>query len=272
MPGTDTLLADATRCLIAYRVSDGPAMTPMSCWSDGGGLWMTTSRQAAKVTALRRDPRCVLWIEPPDPTEPGVSVDGTARVYDVSDPIGLALHGPTISAALAALAVVHRSALAGYVRDLPRLPPRWMPHGRVLIRVRVDRARSRLAPQRQTGVGPVLPPELPANVRRAVTGTRVVALASQRGGVLTVQPAIWSAGYRLDVGASAVPDPLTPACIVVDAHDEPRPSTKLGVLLRGHVDSGFVFHPRRLVWWDGFSTNATPVRAPTAASGITLPD
>ncbi len=272
MPGADLLLARATRCLIAYRVRGGPAMTPMACWSDGGGLWMTTSRQAAKIAALRRDPRCALWIEPPDATEPGVSIDGTARLYDVTDPLGLALHAPTISAALAALAVAHRDTLAGYVRDLPRLPARWMPQGRVLIRVRIDRARSRLAPQRYSGVGPVLPTELPAAVRRAVTGRRVVALALQRGDVLTVQPAVWGAGFRVDVGASAVPDALTPACIVVDAHDEPRPSTRLGVLLRGHVDSGFVFHPQRAVWWDGFSCDAVPVQPPTSASGITLPD
>lgn len=272
MAASDTLLAQATRCLVAYRVSDGPAMTPMACWSDGGGLWMTTSRRAAKVRALRRDPRCAVWIEPDDPAEPGVAVDGTARVYDLSDPIGLALHAPTISAALAAMAVTHRAALAGYARDLPQLPARWMPQGRVLIRVRVDRARSRLGPQRRTGVGPLLPSELPAGVRRAVTGARLVTLAMQRGDALVVQPAVWNAGFALDLGVGAVPDGRTPACIVVDAHDQPRPSTKVGVLLRGHVDDGLVFRPRRAVWWEGFDASAGPIQPPTSASGITLPD
>jgi hypothetical protein len=272
MAASDTLLARATRCLIAYRVSDGPSMTPMACWSDGGGLWMTTSRQAAKVAALRRDPRCAMWIEPDDPGDPGVAVDGTARVHDLSDPVGLALHAPTISAALAAMAVTHRTALAGYVRDLPQLPGRWRPHSRVLIRVRVDRARSRLAPQRRSGVGPRLPSQLPAGVRRAVTGARLVTLALQRGDTLTVQPAVWNAGFALDVGASAVPDGPAPACIVIDAHDDPRPSAKVGVLLRGHVDPSLTFHPRRAVWWEGFSSSAGPVTPPTSASGITLPD
>lgn len=272
MPSTDVLLAAATRCLIAYRVTGGPAMTPMACWSDGGGLWMTTSGSAAKVAALRRDSRCALWLEPSDPAEPGVVVDGMARVFDLSDPVGLALHAPTISAALAALAVTHRSAMAGYVRDLPRVPERWLPHGRVLIRVRVDRARSRLAPQRWTGVGPVLPTEVPADVRRVLTGARLVTLALQRGDTLTVQPAVWGAGFTLDVGASAVPDAETPACIVVDAHDDPRPTGKIGLLLRGHVDPSFTFHPRRAVWWDGFGAHATEVRPVGTASGITLPD
>ena len=272
MAASDTLLTQATRCLVAYRVSDGPAMTPMACWSDGGGLWMTTSRLAAKVAALRRDPRCALWIKPDDPAEPGVAVDGTARIYDLSDPLGLALHAPTISAALAAMAVAHRAVLAGYVRDLPQLPSNWQPTNRVLLRVRVDRARSRLAPQRWSGVGPLLPAELPAAVRRGVTGTRLVTLATQRGDALTVQPAVWGAKFHLDVGATAVPDDDTPACVVVDAHDDTRPSTRRGVLLRGHVDSGLTFHPRRAVWWDGFSTGSSPVRPPTTASGITLPD
>jgi hypothetical protein len=272
MAASHTLLARATRCLIAYRVSDGPAMAPMACWSDGGGVWMTTSRDTAKVAALRRDPRCALWIEPDDPSEPGVAVDGTARVHDPSDPIGLALHAPVIPAALAAMAVTHRTALAGYVRDLPQLPRRWRPRSRVLIRVRVDRARSRLAPQRRSGVGPRLPSQLPAGVRRAVTGARVVTLALQRADTLSVQPAVWNAGFALDVGASAVPDGPTPACIVVDARDDPRPSGKVGVLLRGHVDPSLTFHPSRAVWWEGFSSDAGPVTAPTSASGITLPD
>ncbi|CAN5875099.1 hypothetical protein BH23ACT10_BH23ACT10_34850 [soil metagenome] len=272
MPPTDSLLARATRCLIAYRVSDGPAMTPMACWSDGGGVWMTTSQQAAKVAALRRDPRCALWIDPDDAGDPGVAVDGTARIFDLSDPVGLVLHAPTISAALAALALTHRATLVGYVRDIPRLPAQWLPQSRVLIRVRIDRARSRMAPQRPTGVGPVLPTELPAAVRRAVTGTRTVTLAMLRGDALTVQPVVWGARFQLDTGATAVPDAATPACIVVDAHEDPRPSSALGVLLRGHVDSGLQFHPRRAVWWEGFSADALAVRPPTTASGITLPD
>jgi hypothetical protein len=272
MPPSDTLLEQATRCHVAYRVTGGPAMTPMSCWSDGGGLWMTTSKHAAKVAALRRDPRCAIWIAPPDPTDPGVALDGTARIFDLSDPVALALHAPTIPAALAALAVSHRRSVAGYVRDLPLLPARWMPTNRVLLRVRVDRARSRLAPQRRSGVGPALPAELPAAVRRGVTGTRLVTLATLRGDALTVQPAVWGTDFQLDVGATAVPDDNTAACVVVDAHDDPRPSTRRGVLLRGHVDSGLRFHPERAVWWDGFSTGASSVRPPSTASGITLPD
>lgn len=272
MSSSDTLLADADHCLIAYRVSRGPAMTPMACWSDGGGLWMTSSREAAKVAALRRDPRCAVWVEPPTPFDPGVMIDGTARIYDLSDPVGLVLHGPTVAAAIAALALTHRSSLAGYVRDLPRLPNAWQPQNRVLIRVRIDRARSRLAPQRVTGVGPGLPTELPSGVRRALTGVRRVTVATQRGDLLTVQPAVWSAGFQLELAAAVVPESGTPTCVVADARPLARPSTRSGVLLRGTVDGALRFSPERAVWWEGFSSDAAAVRARSSASGITLPD
>lgn len=268
----DTLLMYADRCLLAYRVADGPAMTPVACWSDGGGLWLTTSRHAVKVAALRRDPRCAVWIEPQAGSDAGIAIDGSARIYDLSDPVGLALHAPTISAALAALALTHRSALAGYVRDLPRLPSAWMPQRRVLIRVRIDRARSRMAPQHVTGVGPVLPTELPSGVRRALTGARHVVLALQRGDALEVQPAVWGAGFQLDAGAGVVPDADTPACIAVDQHVDARPTSKVGLLLRGTLDSGFRFRPTRATWWEGFSVGSSALREPATASGIVLPD
>lgn len=293
MPTTDTLLANVHRCMLAYRVSEGPAITPVACWSDGGGLWLTTSRQAGKVAALRRDPRCALWIAPPstsgsaavahgDATSggaavghgngAGVVVDGTARIFDRSDPVGLALHAPTIAAALAGLALTHGSAVAGYVRDLPRLPSAWLPQSRVLIRVRIDRARSRMAPREVTGVGPVLPTELPSAVRRALTGIRHVTLATQRGDALAVQPAVWGAGFQLDVGATVVPEADTPACVAVDHDPGDRPSSQIGLLLRGTMDSEFRFHPVRASWWQGFSGGSAMLRAPATTSGIVLPD
>lgn len=272
MVSTDELLATADHCMLAYRVDNGPAMTPLACWSDGGGVWMTTSRHAAKTAALRRDARCGVWIAPPDGDGAGVVIDGTARIYEPSDPISFALHAPTVAAASAALAMTHRRALAGYVLDLPRLPAHWQPQSRVLVRVRIDRARSRRVPDRVTGVGPVLPTELPSTVRRALTGARHVTLATQRGDALSVQPAVWGAGFRLDVGTTIVPEAEIPACIVVEHAPGQRPSTKVGLMLRGSVDAGLTFTPVRVVWWEGFSGGAAAVRAPTTASGIVLPD
>lgn len=272
MPSTDTLLADADHCQVAYRTADGPAMAAVLCWSDGGGLWLIPSRHAAMVPALRRDPRCAVWIDPPQGAHTGVAIDGSARIYDMSDPLTLALHAPTISAALAAMALTHRSTLAGFVRDLPRQRGGALPQGRVAIRVRIDRARARQVPERVTGVGPVLPTAVPSGVRRAVTEVRRVTLVMQWGESLGVQPAVWSAGFRLDVGATVVPAAETPACVVAERHDDVRPSNRVGLLLRGTVDSRFRLHPTQASWWHGAEQGTAGLDAPATASGLVLPD
>lgn len=272
MVSTDTLLANAQRCVLAYVTDDGPAMMPAACWSDGGGLWLTAYRRSAMIGALRRDPHCAVWIEPPTVSDRGVAIDGTARIYDLSDPVGLALHAATISAAMAALALTHGSQLTGYVRDLPQLPQGWRPRSRTLIRIRIDRARARLAPQQVTGVGPVLPTEVPSSVRRALTGVRHVTLAMQHADTLTVQPAVWGAGFQLDVGASAVPEPNTSACITVMRQEDMRPSWKAGLILRGTLDSGFRFRPVHATWLEGLRDGFSQLRDPSTPSGIVLPD
>ena len=272
MPSTDTLLSHADRCMVAHRAADGPEVTPVACWSDGGGLWLTAERRGGMVAALRRDPACALWIAPPAGRAAGVAVDGTARVFDVSDPLGLVLHAPTVSAALTALALTHRAQLAGYLRDLPGAARAWLPPGRVLVRVRVDRARSRLLPEPVSGVGPVLPTELPAAVRRGLTGVRRVALATVRGAALTVQPAVWSAGFQLDVGATVVPEAPMAACVAVAQEQAQDPANRVGLALHGTVDSAFRFRPVRATWWQGLSSASTELRAPVASSGLVLPD
>jgi hypothetical protein len=272
MPSTETILANAEHCLLAHRTPVGPVMTPLACWSDGGGLWLVTSRQTLDVEALHRDPRCAVWIQPPPGADAGIAIDGSARSYDTSDPVRLALHAPTVSAALAALALRHRSAIAGFVRDLPRTSRALTPQHPVLLRVRIDRARSRMVPQHVTGVGPVLPTEVPSAVRRALTGVRHVALTLLRGDALVVHPAVWSAGFQLDVGAGLVPPADTPACVAVDRHVAGRPAARAGLLLQGTVDSGFHFRPSRATWWDGLAVGRATLREPTAASGIVLPE
>lgn len=254
-------------------------MRSVACWSDGAGLWLTTTWPADEVAALRRDPRCAVWIGEPrapaggdHPADAGIVIDGSARMYDLSDPVRLALHAPVISAALTALALAHRSAIAGYVRDLPRVAGTWVAQPRVLMRVRINRARRRMVPQHVTGMGPVLPTELPAGVRRALSGVRHVVLALQRGDGLEVRPALWKAGFQLDVGAGVVPDTDTPASILVDQHVDARPASSVGLLLRGTVDSRFRFRPQSATWWQGVSVESSKLREPATASGIVLPD
>jgi hypothetical protein len=260
-------------------------MRSVACWSDGAGLWLTTTWPADEVAALRRDPRCAVWIGNPGarasvsepagwdlPADAGIAIDGSVRIYDLSDPVRLALHAPVISAALTALALAHRSAIAGYVRDLPRVAGTWVAPPRALMRVRINRARRRMVPQHVTGMGPVLPTELPSGVRRALAGVRHVVLALQRGDGLEVRPAVWKAGFQLDIGAGVVPDTDTPACIMVDRHVDARPASSIGLLLRGTVDTRFRFRPLTATWWQGVSVESSALREPATASGIVLPD
>jgi hypothetical protein len=83
---------------------------------------------------------------------------------------------------------------------------------------------------------------------------------------------VWGAGFQLELAATAVPEPDTPACVVADARPDARPSRRTGVLLRGTLDSTLRFHPTRAVWWEGFDQGSGPVQEATTASGITLPD
>src|SRR5690606_6146192 len=97
MPATETILATARRCVVAHRGTDGPGVAAVSCWSDGGGLWMLPARHPEMEAALRRDPSRVVWIPPETAGGTGVAIDGHARIFDTSDPIALALHAPATS-------------------------------------------------------------------------------------------------------------------------------------------------------------------------------
>jgi hypothetical protein len=97
-------------------------------------------------------------------------------------------------------------------------------------------------------------------------------LALQRGDGLEVQPAVWKAGFQLDVDAGVVPNPDTPACVAVDRYVDARPAESVGLLLHGTVDGRFRFRPVRATWRQGVSVGSSALREPAAASGIVLPD
>jgi hypothetical protein len=213
-----------------------------------------------------------MWLVPPAQADAGVAIEGSARIFDLADPVGLLLHAPAISAALAALALTHRSAIAAYVRQVPRVPAAWMPQDRVLIRIRIDRARSRLTPQNVTGVGPALPTDVPAGVRRALTGERHVTVALQDAGTLVMQPAVWGRGFQLDMGASVLPDADVPASILVGQHLDAGPARRVALLLRGTIGDGARFRPARATWWEGFTSGSAALRDLATTPGIVLPD
>ncbi|MBA2318565.1 MAG: hypothetical protein H0V93_12430 [Euzebyales bacterium] len=262
-------LAEGSRCVLAVRGLRGPLAAPMAFWFDGEGLWTTTSGASVKAEVLRRDPTCVAYVPPADPSDPGVVVRGHARVHSLRDPVALALHAPTISAAMTALAARNVGTLLGYAQDAPQIPLRWTPPNRVVVRLAAEEIEEITAPEPGPGIAPALPAQVPAVVRRALAGRRRIALAVD-GGRLDVVPAAWGQGYRLTLPVGWGPADGVAACAVVDAEPRRRPTEVLGLALRGIVTDR-TLRPERATWWRGFDLATVDVPAPTDP-GITLPD
>lgn len=272
--------------MLAFAGAQGPHMTPMAFWSDGTALWMTTSASSLKAKRLTApgvtaadgappdEPTCAVYIPPlpdADDAQRGLSIEGSARVFSVDDPIGLALHWPFVSAAMTALAVKNAPSLAGYARDLPRTPLRWLPNNRVAVRVRIERLRPVEVPEPGRGIAPALPGVVPPDIRRALAGRRDVVVATMVGHELTAQPAAMGAGFALDVGTGEPLVPGTPAVAVLDAELSGRPSEVVGLALHGEIAAGSKLHAQRAVWWEGFETSGARIPQ-RPAGGIVLPD
>ncbi|WP_165491891.1 pyridoxamine 5'-phosphate oxidase family protein [Egibacter rhizosphaerae] len=267
-------LGESSRCVLALNGRRGPVLAPMTYWSDGAHLWLTTAASSTKAALLRRSPQCQVYVAPPEVGAPGVVARGEARVFGLDDPVGLALHGPAIGGALAALGARNLPGVLGYARDLPRVPKAWRPRARVVLRVRLGDAKLVTPPALDAGVAPALPSVVPADVRRALAGERRVALGLGEDRGLAIAPATWSA---TDHGI-AIDSPLLDAaaatgrraCVAVHAEPGSGPLGVAGSALHGELAQG-VLTPQRVTWWRGFSaeTVGVPSRQP---GGIELPD
>lgn len=268
------VLDEQRRCLLAFASPTGPLLAPMAYWSDGEHLWLTTSRSAPKVRRLREDGRCALYV-PGAPGGPGVSGTGRVRVFRAGDPVGLLLHGPALTGAMAALAVSNVSSLFGYAQDAALVPTRWAPQNRVALRLTIDEVELVEPPVAPAGVAPALPSTVPSDVRRALAGRRDVTVAVDRPG-LEVLPASWGAAYRLTAPAGRSFAPGARAAVVVDRDPESRPTTVVGLSLRGEIDGSGALRPARATWWKGFRMSTADVPTPPTSlggpSGIVLPD
>lgn len=240
----------------------------MAFWFDGAELWLTTAASAEKVRVLRRDPSCVAWVPPAD-DGPGAVVRGEARVFSIRDPVGLALHGPVIGAAMTAMAARNVDTILGYAQDVRHIPPRWAPQNRVVLRVRVEEVVGVLRPEPPAGATPPLPTVVPTEVRRALAGESKLAVVTDDGH-LTITPAVWQQGFRLTAPADR-PLPTGPAAVVVDSDPRARPTGVVGLVLCGRLDTAGVLHPTRATWWRGFELATVDV-PDDPAPGVTLPD
>ena len=244
----------------------------MSFWYDGEGIWMWTPATTAKARLLRREPRCAMYIPPRSGSEltPATVVHGHARVYGLHDPVVLALHSPAIAAAMTALAAKEAPSILGYFQDATRAPARWLPHDRAVLRIRVAAVHGVESPLASGGVAPALPGLVPAEIRRRLAGGRRVVVASSAAGHPELQPAVWGAGFTVDLAGSSRPRPGT--AVAVTALDDPggRPTDVVGLRLSGSIEDGRL-RPVRATWWHGFEVASADVPA-TPSGGFVMPD
>lgn len=272
-PEIDDVLSTAPRLVLGLPGSTpgaAPLVTPMAFWWDGGHLWLTTAGSTTKAERLVADGAVTAYVRPERREAPGVLLRGAARIFSVRDPLGTLVHGPTVSAAMAALAWKNAGSVAGYAQDIARLPLRWWPHNRVAVRVTVTDASTTVGPVPGPGIAPALPPDVPAGVRRALGGERRVVLAVHEHGVVRLLPAVWGAGWSIDVGDQPRPPDGTVA-VVADADARGRPSEVVGVCVVGRLEDGRVLRPTRVRWWEGFTLGATDVED-QRKSAFVLPD
>jgi hypothetical protein len=278
MVGMDRLLDDAKRAVLAWPGRTVPLLAPMAFWWDGHHVWVSTPGDSAKVRALRADPGCRLYVPPDDgaagPTAAGALLTGRARVFHLGDPLGLGIHAGVLAAAQAALMVKNAPSMAGYVVDAGRVPTRFLPVNRVLVRITVEDRVDVVPPPPPPGIAPALPTAVPPEIRRKLSGRRQVVLATQVDGGVGLLPAVWGAGFALTVPAGMRVDEGTPAAVVLDHDPGFRPTEVAGVTLSGTVrrrGPQVVLDLTRVRWWDGFHLDAAEVTADRTDT-IVIPD
>lgn len=270
MTSADEILDEGTRCLLAFRSSRGPLVTPMAYWSDGRELWMTTAHDTVKARVLRRDGACTVYL-PPDAGRPGLAAQAQARIFSLADPKGLLLHSPVISAAMSALAARNVPTMVGYARNITRIPARWAPQNRVVVRLTLKGTTLVAAPVAPPGVAPALPTVVPADVRRALTGRRDVAVVRRAADGIEVGAAAWGPGMVLTGADGQVLTAAGPVAVVLDADREDGPVGVHGLVLHGAIAEGGRLRATRATWWRGFSLTTEDL-PPAPVGGIELPD
>jgi hypothetical protein len=272
VPESPDLLAEAGRCLLAVRGRRGPLLAPMAFWWDGAGLWMSTPAASTKIALLRANPECAVWVPPLRDGEPGALVHGEARIFGLGDPFSLALHGPSISGAVLALATRNAAQIFGYVQDARHVPVRFWPRNRVVVRVAARRILGIQPPPVGPGIAPPLPTAIPPDVRRALSGQRRVSVAAVHGDVLNVAPATLGAGFSLAFADGHQPPAGARLAATVDVEPGHRPTTVVGLVLHGRHEPAGAMVVERATWWHGFELATADVPQTAGPRGIELPD
>jgi hypothetical protein len=214
--------------------SDAPHTTPVAAIRHAGRWWFTTSRRAAKVAMLRRDPMASLTL--PTRTN-GLDVEtitGRCTLIDPADPASVLRTPATATAALPAvvrLLAEHASDLAGYLADARELPVDWSPIGRILVAIDEDVVERHPGPAMTVG-----------DMDDAMTG--VAAVVGVGAGRVPCGYAGSFDGHRVRIGPLTRPiDVGAGIAVMIDGasideteEESARPSSRRGILVRGRID------------------------------------
>jgi hypothetical protein len=237
------------------RGKSGPVVTLQAGVDFGGYYWTTTSRSAAKVAALRRDPSASVLSRKDDSWQLRA---GRALVLDPSRPPEAVRDLPVYAlagSAVALIAVRFPEQLMGYVADGGSTPKAWRIHQRVLIAVRheeelvwtddgvITHRTDRFQDDPDEGRPAPRAAKRPAirDPERAESlldydGSCWLGLDGDAGPI--VLPGSWTANRS----TVRVPAPLLDAvnarlpgraCVTIDDSNSPRPSDKSGIIARG---------------------------------------
>jgi hypothetical protein len=209
-----------------------PHTTPVATVRHAGRWWFTTSRRAAKVAMLRRDPIASLTLPAPTGLGSTLAVTGRCALIDPTDPASL-LRAPAVAAlpAVVRLLAEHATDVAGYLADARELPFDWSPIGRLLVAVDESGVDHHPTPAAVDEADDPADRAIPC-----VVGVRFGRLPCGVAGTFD--------GHRVRVGPLARPiDTAAGIAVMIDdamldgAHDERvRPSGRRGILVRGRID------------------------------------
>ncbi|HEX6350627.1 MAG TPA: pyridoxamine 5'-phosphate oxidase family protein [Candidatus Dormibacteraeota bacterium] len=287
-PQSGRLLGSARIGMLALHAGRFPLVNPAAFVYQGGSVWITTSRFAAKFALARRDPRAAFLVTGGDRS---VELQGLLEAYDLRSPAGMlraATDAPRFGLAMAGYTLKNAGFIGGYLVDLAGIPREWWPWNRVVLRLKADHYRTLVAgtPARAARSGLE---GMPAAVARSLETQGTGFLCWSRKGYPSLAPALWAAAGPdlacwLPEGL-APPREGTPAGLVVESHHRYRATRMLGACLRGLLRREESMRPlitarygdavtggaalrleaRRATYWRGFAVATTAVGARVAS-------